>query len=492
MGATALDPRTPVLVGVAATSQRTDDPGDAMEAAALVARAVRDAAVDAGAPALVDRIELVLVPEGTWSYPDLGRLVGAPATARTVRAEIGVLQQTLLTRAAAAIAAGDADVVLVCGGEAKHRALRAAITGVPAPETEQPGVAADEVLRPAADVIPPVEIERELAWPVRQYALVEHALWAASTDGPDVERRRLHELWAGFAAVAAANPRAWSRDPVTAHDLAAAPLLSSPYSKRHASQWNVDQAAALILTSTEVADRLGVPLDRRVFPHLGVESNHMVALTERAELHRSHAMAAAAAAVRRHTSWEPAEIAHLDLYSCFPVAVRLQCREMGIDPTRTLTVTGGMAFAGGPLNNYVLQAMVTMAETLRAHPDDAGLVSSVCGMLTKFGLGVWAGHPAEAPFRDAPFRGVDVTAEVAAATTTVAVDPDHVGPAALVAATVVHEHGVPTCSIVLGDTPAGTRAVATSLDPAVGALLCTPDGRAAPTVVCSGPSVTLP
>lgn len=69
MGATALDPAHPVLVGVAATSQRTDDPGDAVEAAALVARAVRDAAVDAGAPALVDRIEVVLVPEGTWSYP---------------------------------------------------------------------------------------------------------------------------------------------------------------------------------------------------------------------------------------------------------------------------------------------------------------------------------------------------------------------------------------------------------------------------------------
>ena len=466
----SLDPRTPVLVGAAAASQRADDPAATVEAATLMAEAVRAAAVDAGAPGLVDRIELVLVPEGTWGYTDPGRLVGAPATARTVRAEIGVLQQTLLTRAASTIAAGDADVVLVCGGETKHRALRSAITGVPAPETDQAGVEPDEVLRPAADVIPPVELERELAWPVRQYALTEHALWAASPDGPVVERRRLHELWAGFSAVAAANPSAWNRERVTADQLAAAPPLSTPYSKLHASQWNVDQAAALLLTSVEVADRLGLPLDRRVFPLVAVESNHMVPLTERAELHRCHAMAVAAeraAAVGAGVA--PRDAAVLDLYSCFPVAVRLQCREMGIDPQRQLTVTGGMAFAGGPLNNYVLQAMVALVDRLRDDPAATGLSTSVSGMLTKYGLGTWSATP---PAHG--FRAEDVTAEVADRTTTVAVDPSFVGDAPLVAVTVAHDAGEPTVAVALADTPAGTRAVATTTDAATMAALLDP------------------
>ncbi len=465
----SVDPRTPVLVGAASVSQRADDPGDTVEAAALMAEAVRAAAVDAGAPGLVDRIELVLVPEGTWGYTDPGRLVGAPATARTVRAEIGVLQQTLLTRAASTIAAGDADVVLVCGGETKHRALRSAITGVPAPETDQAGVEPDEVLRPAADVIPRVELERELAWPVRQYALTEHALWLASPDGPVVERRRLHELWAGFSAVAAANPSAWNRERVTADQLAAAPPLSTPYSKLHASQWNVDQAAALILTSADAADRLGVPLDRRVFPHVAVESNHMVPLTERAELHRCHAMAVAGERAAAVGAVAPGDVAVVDLYSCFPVAVRLQCREMGIDPGRELTVTGGMAFAGGPLNNSVLQAMVVLVDRLRADPAAAGLSTSVSGMLTKYGLGTWSATP------PAPgFRAEDVSAEVAARTTTVAVDPSFVGAAPIVAVTVAHERGEPTVAIALADTPAGTRAVATSTDAATMAALLEP------------------
>ena len=37
-------------------------------------------------------------------------------------------------------------------------------------------------------------------------------------------------------------------------------------------------------------------------------------------------------------------------------AVEVFAAELGIDPARDLTVTGGMPFAGGPLNNYVLQA----------------------------------------------------------------------------------------------------------------------------------------
>ena len=49
--------------------------------------------------------------------------------ARTEIAEFGVLQTTLLGRAAADIAAGRADVVLVTGGEARHRMQRARAAG---------------------------------------------------------------------------------------------------------------------------------------------------------------------------------------------------------------------------------------------------------------------------------------------------------------------------------------------------------------------------
>ena len=43
-----------------------------------------------------------------------------------------------------------------------------------------------------------------------------------------------------------------------------------------------------------------------------------------------------------------------EVYSCFPAAVRVQQRELGLDLSGTPTVTGGMAFAGGPFNHFVL------------------------------------------------------------------------------------------------------------------------------------------
>ena len=57
------------------------------------------------------------------------------------------------------------------------------------------------------------------------------------------------------------------------------------------------------------------------------------------------------------------EVAHLDLYSCFPSAVQIAAEELGLpddDPARPLTVTGGLTFAGGPGNNYGTHAVASM------------------------------------------------------------------------------------------------------------------------------------
>ena len=80
----------------------------------------------------------------------------------------------------------------------------------------------------------------------------------------------------------------------------------------------------------------------------------------------------------------------IDLYSCFPVAVEIYAAELGIPVNRDLTVTGGMPFAGGPYNNYVLQATCRMAHLLQQGNGRIGLVSSVSGVLTKQGFGLWS------------------------------------------------------------------------------------------------------
>ena len=396
-----LDPRTPVLVGAGAISQREEDPARAREPLALMIAALERAAEDAGSRALLERADSVRAPRGFWDYPDPCRLVaerfGAPQ-ARTEIAEIGVLQTTSLGRAAADIAAGRADVVLVTGAEARHRALRATKTGVDAPLTKQAPATPDTVLRPHAPILSAAEMKAGLLMPVSQYATIENALRAA--EGVSIEKHRdaVASLWAGFAAVAAENPDAWSRERVDAAaiaDPARNPMQAFPYGKLHCSQWNVDQAAGLIFCSVATARALGIPRARWIFPLAIADANPMIPFTERRALHRCAGFAKAGERVFAHTGMSLADVAYREIYSCFPSAVRIQMRELGIDDDRPLTVTGGMAFAGGPLNHFVFQSLVRMTQILRDDPGSLGLITAVSGIVTKQGVSLWSSEPAQ-------------------------------------------------------------------------------------------------
>ena len=462
----ALDPHTPVLVGVGAVVQREDDAAAAKEPIELMIDALTRAGEDAGAPALLGEAATVIVPKGIWSYPDPARIVADRfgAHARSVLAEVGILQQSPFTLAARRIAAGDADVVLVAGGEAKHRALRAQIAGTTAPETAQDGVTPDIRIDPRGDIISQVEIHRGLAVPARQYALIETALRAATGTSVDAHLQELAELQSAFSHVAAGNPDAWDRTGYSPAELAPSPVnrvVALPYTKLHCSQWNVDLSAGHILCSVETATRHGIPRDRWVFPVAAAESNTMIVMTERAELHRSHGFELGGRRLFEAAGTTIDDVAHLDLYSCFPAAVRIQARELGIADGRPLTVTGGMTFAGGPLNNYVLQAMVTLARVLRADPGSLGLSTSVSGMVTKQGLGLWSTEP---PANG--FTPVDVSDEVARATRTLRSS----GDGEVAGYTVVFDGDRPTQAIVVA-TVDEVRTVATSDDPDVAAAV---------------------
>lgn len=445
-----VDPRLPVLAGWGVASDHDGTLGavDLMEAAAR--RALE------AAPSLGAAVDLVLVPQGMWRSGDPGRVVAGRlgATPRTVVAELGVLQQTLLTRASEDVAAGRADVALVVGGEARAPARR------DAPVEELAGEPrADEVLRPAGEIITRLEIERGLAVPAAQYAAVDGALAAAEGDDAAALRRRLGDLWGAFSRVAATNPDAWDPNAHRPDEIAtpgpANRMIASPYTKLLCSQWNVSQAGALVVCSAEAARRHGVALGDCVFPVAAAESNAMIPMTARRDVHRSPGFAVAGRRALELAGTTTDAIDHLDLYSCFPAAVRVQARELGVDGERPLTVTGGMTFAGGPLNNYVLQSTAAMADRLRDARGTTGLVTSVSGMLTKQAVAVWSSDP------PGGFRAAEVGEEVLAATPTCPVVDEADGQGRVVAATVVHERGTPTAAVVLVDLASGGRTVAT-------------------------------
>ncbi len=224
------------------------------------------------------------------------------------------------------------------------------------------------------------------------------------------------------------------------------------------------------MVSVAEAQRLGLASDRWVFPTAAAESNAMTVLPARAELHRSPAVAAMGRAALGHVDLTIDRVDHLDLYSCFPAAVQVQALELGLDLDRSLTVTGGMTFGGGPLNNYVLQATATMVERLREDPGSTGMVTSVSGMLTKTGVGLWS---SAAP--TVPFAAIDVSDVVTATTALRPFDPDATGMATIVGSTVVHDRGLPARAVVVAELADGHRTVAVGRDRDVAVAMTTGD-----------------
>ena len=132
-------------------------------------------------------------------------------------------------------------------------------------------------------------------------------------------------------------------------------MVSFPYPKLCTANMQVDQGAGYIVCSVEAARAAGVPEERWVFPLAGADANDHWFISQRAELHRSPAIRLAGAAALGLAGLGIDDVAAVDLYSCFPVVVQMAAAELGLavdDPSRPLTLTGGLTFGGGPGNNY--------------------------------------------------------------------------------------------------------------------------------------------
>jgi acetyl-CoA C-acetyltransferase len=471
------DPRTPVLVGVG-TAHRPTDGSAGVEPVDLMVEAAAAAAADAGAPGLLRSVTWVAVPEGNWTYPDPARLVAdaiGATSAHTVRADIGVPQATPVDVAVERIAAGDLDVALVVGGEAMASRLRAQRAGGVPHETDQGDAAPDERWIPDGEIMAAAEIEAGIWGPVQQYACIDNALRHAEGRTVDEQLDEIADLWARCNAVAVANPDAAFPEPRTA-DFLRVPgpgnrPLAAPYAKWHSTQWSVDQAGALLLCTAAAARAAGVAPDRWVFPHLALESSHMLSMSRRAEVHRWPAMRVLGEAAAAHLGRRLDEVEHVECYSCFPAAVRVQQRELGLPLDGTPTLTGGMAFAGGPLNNFTYQATATMVPVLREHPGELGMITTVSGLLTKPGLTVWGARPPTAP---APVA--DLGERAAAATAGFDVTHDGSGTATVVTATVsAYDGDEPLGVFVVADLSDGRRWIGTAEDPDLARRVVTED-----------------
>ncbi len=463
MSGDTIAPHTPVLVGVGVSMRREEDHTKALEPIDLMIEAVRAAGADCGVPSLLQELGSIAVPRGRWRYRNpsgaISRAVGA-ANATTIVSSVGVLQQTLIADACQAIADGKIASALVTGADSGYRMLRAKLAGARAEERDQDDDP-DVLLAPKAELRHPAEIAADLKMPVGLYAMLESARRAAAGVSVDEHRDRLAARYARFAEIAAANPDGWARDALDAATIRdhgpRNPMQAFPYTRAHCSTWNVDQAAALLFCSAERADGLGIDRSRWVFPVASAESNHMVSLSARADLIRSPGADVTARAVLEAGGITATDIDLIELYSCFPVAVDAFADSLGLSPERDMTITGSMAFAGGPYNNYFFQATARAAQLLRAGAGRTALLSCVSGILTKQAFALWSSEPP----RDG-FINLDVTQEVADAATEVTVVEDYTGSGRIAGCTVLHARGEEPRAVALIDTDNGARALAVS------------------------------
>src|SRR5687767_13705738 len=102
--------RVPVLAGVGAVTRRDDElPGD--DHIGLMVAAATQALDDAGIKG--EAVGAVLVPRGSWGQGDPERVVAerlGAAGARTVMAELGIPQLSIMRRACELVADGSVDV----------------------------------------------------------------------------------------------------------------------------------------------------------------------------------------------------------------------------------------------------------------------------------------------------------------------------------------------------------------------------------------------
>ena len=401
-----LDPRTPVLVGYGQVSQHDEHPE--VEPVDLMVAAAR-AAAEPHVLEAVDSIRVVNLL--SWRYRDPGLLLAQRIRATNAQTRYsgigGNVPQSLVNQACLDIQSGRANTVLIAGAETWRTRTRVRARGETLQWTKQ-----DEAvpLAPGSDEVFPMagpgELRIDLDRPAYVYPMFEQAVRISAGESPDAHRRRIGELWARFSEVAQGNPHAWNREPTTAEETwkpgPTNRMISWPYPKLMNSNNMVDQSAVLLLTSVEHARQLRIPTDRWVFPYAGTDAHDTYEISARAEFCGSPAIRIAGRRALELAETAIADVALIDVYSCFPSAVQVAARELGLsvdDPSRPLTVTGGLTFAGGPWNNYVSHSIATLAEQLVAAPGRLGLITANGGYLTKHSFGLYGTEPPAHEFR---------------------------------------------------------------------------------------------
>ncbi|MEO0882423.1 MAG: acetyl-CoA acetyltransferase [Pseudomonadota bacterium] len=467
----------PVLVGAGqAVSHWTADQGAsaAPSYVSLATEAAQTALSGFSQQALaaaIDTIAMVRIFDDSipnYPYP-YGRAENLPRAvakgigadpARAIYASTGGQSpQSLVNEMAARIHAGDSAIALITGAEVIGAAKTARRADIKIDLSDETGGQLDD--RGMGDMLlSRAEIKHGLVTPAFFYALFENAIAARDGETRSQHRRTMSELFKPFSETAAQNPYAQFGE-ARSIDFLSEPSkenypFADPFLKWHMAQDAVNQAAAVLIMSEAKADEFGIPARARVYLH-GAGEAADANISERPRLDGSWAMDTAIARALEQAACTPDDLSLLDLYSCFPCAVLSACSALGIDPqteTRSLTLTGGLPFFGGPGNNYSLHAIASMYGACTSKPSAKGLVLANGGWMTKEAAGIYStDRPGEFVPADPPAKPEHTLSPIS-------------GPAegTIETYTLIRRRGAPAQAIAFVRTVEGDRLIASSHD----------------------------
>jgi len=468
-----------VLIGAGQFTYR-GDPAQSPSPVALLKiaaeRAAADAGIGAAGLAAIDALAVAgftidapgstrsAIPHSTNPPASLSKALGANPAWSVYSHMGGNTPQQLINVLAERIARGETELGLAVGAEFLGSAMKRLTKGLGFDDWhEDQDLPEPQRIGDPRPGVTPYEARHALNRPINIYPLFENALRARDGRSLADHQARLGKLFAPFTRVAAQTPEAWFPVERSAYKLAGASeknrMIGYPYPKLLNAIMEVDQSACVIVASEAKARELGVPEDKWVYLHGCADAADLWHPLDRQNFHSSPAMRLTGKRALEMAGIGLEKIDFIDLYSCFPVAVEIGAEEMGLslDDPRGLTVTGGLPYAGGPGNNYVMHSIAVMAQKLRGKPGAYGLVTANGWYLTKQSTGIYSTKRPDAPFeRQDPAviqREIDALPH-----------PDVIeqpqGPGRVETYTIVHRREGPYMGIVVGRDANDRRFVA--------------------------------
>lgn len=484
-----VNPKTPILVG---GGQKTHAPksGYSLSPIEMMAQAAQSALADCGAGDIAKEVDCITITRFIHDAPGLftedlaqhrypfGVYANPPkSVAKALEIEPqhyvygptgGNSPQLLINLMAERIAQGQYNLVVLSGTECLNSLIDALKNGDKLDwkdDLTKEGM--EDLGKGEIDGTTANETAHGLNLPINIYPMFENAIRAHKGRSITEHQKKLGVLMSPFTKVAAAHPNAWfpverSGEEITAPSDANR-FIGFPYTKYLNAIMRVDQAASVVMTNVETAERLAIPRERWVFLHGCADANDIWYPSERINYYESPAIKKMGEVAFQMANWNINEMDYIDLYSCFPSAVQLGMAALGIEEgdKRGLTITGGLPYFGGAGNNYVMHSVATMLDKLRAKPNSKGICTANGYYATKHSIGLYSTEPLQGSWQRTPPK--QIQAELDSMPHPKAIDQAR-GKAKLITYTVCFGRKGIENGLMIGETEDGKRFCAAITD----------------------------